>query len=190
MNLTVSRAILVAVMTMAFAVIESAQAQSAKGFTPGEIATGSCWIDAKTGARTPTGPVGWDPAGVAANPYVSIPMPITSLIPGQARRLSNFQTAAGQTRPLAAEFQLALLVGILRGARPILTSAFPMPITSSIPGQARLSSAFPVRRRPKTQTRQAARREIMASRRRRFLLSAHQLTDKPAATAVRRRLIV
>jgi hypothetical protein len=38
---------------------EPAATQPVNKFTPQEITTGSCWIDAKTGERVPTGPGGW-----------------------------------------------------------------------------------------------------------------------------------
>jgi hypothetical protein len=41
----------------------NAQAQTTASFAPGQIATGSCWIDAQTGAAVLTGPPGWDPNG-------------------------------------------------------------------------------------------------------------------------------
>jgi hypothetical protein len=46
-----------------------------QGFTTSEMATKSCWIDAKTGKRVRTGPVGWSPTGVNPHPYVSSPDP-------------------------------------------------------------------------------------------------------------------
>jgi hypothetical protein len=46
----------------------AAHAQSApvNHFTSSEIATGSCWIDAKTGESVPTGPRGWNPTGASS----------------------------------------------------------------------------------------------------------------------------
>jgi hypothetical protein len=61
----VSRRIVIAGATLVavIGVSTAAFAQSAPRFTPGEIATNSCWIDAATGKRVPTGPPGWSPSG-------------------------------------------------------------------------------------------------------------------------------
>jgi len=46
-------------------------AQPSNTFTPQEIATNSCWIDAATGQRVDTGPYGWHPAGIGEPRYVN-----------------------------------------------------------------------------------------------------------------------
>lgn len=54
----------IALLLLALAMVEPVWAQPAapaNDFTPQEIATGSCWIDAATGKPVRTGPPGWDP---------------------------------------------------------------------------------------------------------------------------------
>src|ERR1039457_1170331 len=54
------------VLGLTFGFSQSANAQTATGFTSSQIATNSCWIDAATGNSVPTGPFGWSPTGTSS----------------------------------------------------------------------------------------------------------------------------
>ena len=61
------------VLGLTFGFSQTANAQTPTGFTPAEIATNSCWIDAATGQRVNTGPYGWHPQGTGVTPATSQP---------------------------------------------------------------------------------------------------------------------